>query len=166
MNIAIVYASYHGATGIIAGKIKDGLTEHQVDVYNLAKDKKIDLAKYGAVILGTPMRLFNIHGLLSSFLKKNVSTLADKKLFLYISAIMPDSEEKALLKMPAELKEKFIYTQIAGAIFEKKKTSLFEKIILKVIEKAILKGKIIDMNTVTPRRIDRFLSKVKEGIAE
>lgn len=112
-KVLVAYASKHGATEEIAGKIGQVLKEAglQADVMPVKKVK--DLKEYGAAVLGSSIYIAMWHKELVKFLTDNEKQLASLPVWLFSSGPMGEGD-------PVELSQ--------GWRFPEKQRSLIEGI--------------------------------------
>ncbi len=97
MKILIAYGTKYGSVKKCAEILKENL-EGSIDLYDLKKDKEIDLAKYDKVIIGGSIYMGKIQKEVKAFCEKNMSVLKDKRLGLYICCMREKEEAKEQLK--------------------------------------------------------------------
>ncbi len=92
-SVAVIYASRHGATKEIAEAIQSTLTEHGLSASLLSVDDKIDLAGFGAVILGSAVYMGRWVKDARAFAEENGEQLKAKALWLFSSGPIGETPE-------------------------------------------------------------------------
>lgn len=97
-NILVAYASRHGSTGEISNKIAEVLryAGHQVSLRDVSRP--IELDGYDAVIVGSSVYVGRWHKEAVQFLKENLETLAERKVWLFSSGPTGEGDPVELLK--------------------------------------------------------------------
>lgn len=109
-KIAVIHAGKYGSTEKYAGWIAE---ETGADVFDVNKVKAAELGGYDTVVLGGAIHAGRILGI--DFLKKNMDTLKDKRIFVY--AVGLNVEDDAIRKECVELnffKQPSAFTKIFG----------------------------------------------------
>jgi menaquinone-dependent protoporphyrinogen oxidase len=168
MTIAIVYASKHGATAEIAGRLAEQLDSLQqkadsaasttlIDLTNCT-DKNPDIAEFDTVILGTAFYAGNFMSSMKKFIAKAAQALSEKKIALFISGLVPDEEHqnKELTNaFPQELLDRAAATAFLGGRLRRKELSWFERM---VVKKAAQLTE--DVDTIDDEKIRAFAQKI------
>jgi len=94
-NKAIIFSSGLGKTRKIATYVAKGLN---ADVFDLKKQKTINLSEYKHVIFGTGIHAGKPYGALVEFLNNNKDQLSGKKKSLFLSCMYNDEKGEAQLK--------------------------------------------------------------------
>jgi menaquinone-dependent protoporphyrinogen oxidase len=141
-RVIVAYASKHGMTAEIAGKIGDTLRQSglQVDVLPVKSVK--DLAPYKAVVLGSAVYIAMWRKEFVKFLQKNENLLSGLPVWIFSSGPMGEGDPAELLhgwRLPEA--QKILIESIKprdaalfhGAI-DIKKMSMFEKWVLKRVK--------------------------------
>ena len=143
MKYAIIYASKAGGTEQSAKIIKDKLFfEHQVseddiDVIDLKKNKSIQISQYGRCILGTGIYVGKPHKLVKSFVNDNLKTLLQVPISLYICSLGTDKDNENYLKLfPKQLLEHASPISFFGGMVIFKRLNIFARLIMKLITKS------------------------------
>jgi len=141
-RLLVAYASKHGMTAEIAGKIGDTLRKSglQVDVLPVKKVK--DLALYKAVVLGSAVYIAMWRKEMVKFLQENELLLSERPVWFFSSGPLGEGDAAGLLQgwqfpeAQRSLIERIKPRDIAvfhGAI-DIKKMSFFEKWVLKRVK--------------------------------
>jgi len=100
-NKAVLYSSALGKTKKIANYVAKGL---DADVFDLKKQKSVDISGYDHIIFGTGIHAGRPYGALVDFLSNNKDQLTGKKASLFISCTFNGEKgETQLKKVSAEL---------------------------------------------------------------
>lgn len=108
MKVLVVYATKHGATAGIAGRIADILTRRGLDVTITPADRAGDVAAYGAYVVGGAAYMTHWLGEVSSFVRHNRRFLAHRPVWLYSSGPIGTDQVDAKgrdVRMASEPKE-------------------------------------------------------------
>ena len=156
MNTLILYATKYGAAREIAERISGcigGATLH-----DLKQGDVPALAGFDCVIIGSSVYAGSIRKEAKAFLKQNADSLRDKKLGLFLSGIGGSDEKKAFEdNFPPDILKAAKSASFLGGIFDPKKASAAERLIIKAVTK-----QSAYMNTVSDRKIQQFAEAVKE----
>jgi menaquinone-dependent protoporphyrinogen oxidase len=95
-RILIAYATKHGATAEIAERMADVLRGQGVQVDVLPVGRAVDVASYGAVVLGSAVYFGRWRKEAAAFLKANEPSLATRPVWLFSSG--PSGDGGAFLK--------------------------------------------------------------------
>jgi menaquinone-dependent protoporphyrinogen oxidase len=141
-RVLVAYASKHGMTAEIAGKIGDTLRQSGLQVEVLPVKSVKDLALYKAVVLGSAVYIAMWRKEIVKFLKDNESQLSERPVWVFSSGPMGEGDPAKLLhgwrfpEAQRSLIERIKPRDIAvfhGAI-DIKKMNLLEKWVLKNVK--------------------------------
>jgi menaquinone-dependent protoporphyrinogen oxidase len=134
MKTAVIYASSHGTTEKIAGKIKTGLGENATATFNLKTNKNIDLSLYDNIVIGGSIHAGSVQGSVKEFCKKNMVDLLQKRVALYVCAMNePEFEQELKGAFPEMLYNYAICKKVVGGEFNFEKLNFLERIIVKKV---------------------------------
>lgn len=157
MNTAIIYTTKHGTTEKIAAKIKSGLENDNTKLFNLKKNKKIDLQKFETVIIGGSIHAGSIQRKLKNFIKNNLSILIKQRIALFL--VCMEQGEKCKIQFnnafPAELRKISIADGFLGGEY------IFDK--MNFMERAIIKkmtGETSSVSKIDESSIEKFVKKI------
>lgn len=85
MNVLVAYASRHGSTREIAGRIADDLRRAGLSVDLVTVTEVKDLEGYDAFVVGSAAYMFHWMKEATAFVKRHRKVLADKPLWLFSS---------------------------------------------------------------------------------
>jgi len=98
---AVLYVSALGKTRKIANYVANGLN---ADVFDLKKQKSIDISKYDHIIFGTGIHAGKPYGAVVDFISKSKDQLSGKKTSLFLSCSYSNEKgETQLNKVSSEL---------------------------------------------------------------
>ena len=136
MKGIIVYKSKYGATKKYAQWLRE---ETGFDMIKVSDAKVVDLKKYEVLILAGGIYASGIP--VTSFLKKNIKALADKKIIVFCDGASPYEESafNAIRErvMTAELKDIPLY-YCRGA-FDLESMSFMDRNLCKILQKVVVK---------------------------
>jgi len=157
MKTIIVYTTKHGCTDKCAHTLANEL-DINTSLKNLETEKNIDFSQYDTVIIGSSIHAGAINKKLRNFVDKNVDTLLQKKLGLFICCMYEGKKalEQFQNAFPEILREKAIAHGIFGGQFDLEKMNFLEKAIVKKVanvEKSVSK--------INYANIKSFAEKIK-----
>lgn len=134
MSTLIVYTTRHGCTGKAVEILKNEL-ESDVAAVNLKENKKPDLSSFDTVIVGGSIHAGRIQGKIKKFCIKNLNTLKQKRLGLFLCCMEEGEKAQAQFDnaFPAELREHASATGLFGGEFNFDMMNFLEKAIIKKI---------------------------------
>jgi menaquinone-dependent protoporphyrinogen oxidase len=139
MSTLIMYASKHGSAEKCAEKLSEKLTG-KVDLCNIKEGKIPDLTGYEKIIIGGSIYAGRIQKELGDFCLKNIGLLKEKKTGLFICCMVKSSEEAQIKSsFPKELLSSAVVKESFGGEFRFKDMNLAEKVITKMVSKALSK---------------------------
>jgi menaquinone-dependent protoporphyrinogen oxidase len=160
MKTLIIYGSKHGATEKCTNLLK-GKLDGEVTTVNVKKDQVPDIALFDKVIIGGSIYIGSIQKEIKEFCSKNVDTLKDKKLGLFICCMRDGNEAQTQITaaFPQELISNASAWDYFGGEFTFSKMNMIEKFITKKIAK-------IDKDTsnILTDNIDQF-AKLMNGVS-
>jgi len=159
MKTLIAYATKHGCTEQCAKVLIEKLTE-KADLCNVKIIKDMDLSQYDKVIIGGSIYIGKIQKEITDFCSKNLESLKDKKVGLYICCMRDGEEVEQQLKdsFPQELLSNAISTGYFGGEFIFKKMNIMERFIVKKIVKVDK-----DISNILEENINRFALSMNNG---
>lgn len=136
MNTLIAYGTKYGCAKNCATELSKELNDN-VDIVNLKENNKIDLEKYGRVIIGGSVYIGKIQKEVTEFINLNLNDLTKKEIGLFICGMQEgDVIEKEIVdNFPQELLSKAKSVKHFGGEFVFKKMNFMEKTIVKKIVK-------------------------------
>lgn len=159
MKTLIAYGTKYGATEKIASMINEEMNNCDIDTVNL-KEQDIKVEKYEQVIIGSAIYMGRIRKEVKDFIDKNLYTLLDKEIGLFLCCMTEDvSEQDELIRrvLPGELISHSRAVIIPGGEFRLEKMNFIERFIVKKIsgviqsKSTIDKGKIIQFAEMLDR---------------
>ena len=105
MKVLIAFATRYGTTEKCAGILKNTLIEqqHDVDIIDLKKSKKIGLKDYNAIAIGGSFMMFRMNSLVIKFVKNNLDTLLKMRTGLFMCGADENWEEEIKKGFPEEI---------------------------------------------------------------
>ena len=149
MKTLILYATKYGAAAKIAERIAD-----EIDgavVHDLNQDGIPDLAGFDCIIVGSSVYAGMFRKEAKAFLSQNSDVLRQKKLGLFISGMSPDNENV----FDVDSKQIAEATALLGGIFDPKKASFMERLVMKAVTK-----QPVYTNTIDDDKIKRFVEEI------
>jgi menaquinone-dependent protoporphyrinogen oxidase len=155
MKTAIIYASNHGTTEEVAGKIQQGLGEDKARLFNLKHKNHFDLSQFDQIIVGGSIHAGSVQKRVRNFIDKNQPELLEKRLGLFLCCMHEQEAETEFNNAyPEILRSHATSKKIMGGEFR------FER--MNFIEKALVK-KIAGINQ-SVYKVDE--NKIKEFVEE
>lgn len=164
MSTLIVYATKHGSSKGCAVKLSEKLFG-KVDLINLKESGISNLEAYDKVVIGGSIYAGRIQKEISDFCLNDLSILKQKKIGLFICCMIKNSEEAQINNsFPEDLIANAVVKESFGGEFKFKDMSFAEKIITKMVSKALSKKDdsmgISDMkndiSTISEEKINEF----------
>lgn len=136
MSTLIVYGTKYGCAEKCAKILAEKLSG-DLEMYNLKERRDVDLSRYDSVIIGGSIYVGRIQKEVSEFCTKNLDSLKEKKIGLFICAMQSGDElEKELeIAFPKELSDNSIAKENFGGEFIMKKMNFLERAIVKKVSK-------------------------------
>jgi len=134
MKTAIIYRSHHGTTGKVANMISEEIGKENTCLFNLKKEKIIDLSNFDRVIIGGSIHAGSIQKSVKEFCADNMVALLEKPLGLFLSCM---EEQKAREQFdrayPELLRSHARSCKITGGEFNFDNMNFLEKAIIRKI---------------------------------
>jgi menaquinone-dependent protoporphyrinogen oxidase len=139
MSTLLVYATKYGSTEKCSKILAEKLTE-KVDIINLSaqnNNQEVSLADYDRVIIGGSIYMGKIQKVIDKFCLKNIRSLQEKKVGLYICCMSEgDAADQTLNKVfPKELLTSAVVKDYFGGEFNFEKMNFMDKFITKKVAK-------------------------------
>ena len=152
MKTLIIYASKYGCTEKCSNLLKDKLSG-EVKIVDIKKENVLEIDLFDTVIIGGSIYMGRIQKVVNEFCLKNISTLKNKKLGLFICCMNENeiAEKQINSSFPEELLTSAIATEHFGGEFIFKKMNFLERIIIKKISKTSN-----DKSTISEENINKF----------
>ncbi len=103
MKTALIYASKHGTTGLVAEKIRNLLIDDEVVLLNLDKQDRIELCNFGRIIIGSPLYSGSPLPVVRKFIEQNLLSLLQKEVGIFVCCMFSDKADKQINKGFPEL---------------------------------------------------------------
>ena len=154
MKTLILYATKYGATREIAERISDNL-EDAVS-YDLKQGDLPDLAEFDCVIIGSSLYAGSIRKEAKAFLAKNVDTLRQKKIGLFLSGMASEDGQKNFAdNFPGEIVQAAKASSVLGGIFDPSRVGRLERMVMKAVTK-----KSEYVSTIDDEKIKTFVKNM------
>ena len=153
MKTLIAYASKYGCTEKCGNLLGEKL-KGEFDLHNLKTGESIDFSKYEKVIIGGSIYMGKIQKEVTEFCSKNLVTLKNKKLGLFICNMREGDLAQTELEssFPQELQDLAISKEYLGGEFKISKMNFMDRLITKKIAKVDK-----DKSDILYENIDRFV---------
>jgi len=164
MSTLVVYATKHGSTGKCSEMLSEKI-KGKVDLFNLKDGRVPELSGYDKVIIGGSIYAGRIQKEVTEFCIKNLSTLKEKKIGLFICCMFQKSAEVQLnSSFPQELQKIAVARESFGGEMKFSEFNFFEKAITKMVSKMVSRENsdmpVIDMSKdlsmISEERINKF----------
>jgi len=134
MNTAIIYGTKHGSTHKCATTLANELGG-STNLYNLDSKTEVNLTIYDTIIIGGSIHAGAINKNVKKFIDKNISTLIEKKIGLYLCCMYEGDKalEQFQNAFPEELRNKAVAHGLFGGEFDFEKMNFLEKAIVKKV---------------------------------
>jgi len=134
MKTAIIYASKHGTTEMVARKIQEGLGDDQAQLFNLKRNKHFDLSSFEQVVVGGSIHAGSIQKHVSRFLDQHRPELLERRLGLFLCCMHEkEAENEFNAVFPEVLRNHAISSKIVGGEFRFDRMNFIEKVLVKKI---------------------------------
>ncbi|NTW24494.1 MAG: flavodoxin [Lentimicrobium sp.] len=134
MKTAIVYRSHHGTTEKVANMISEEIGKENTRLFNLKKEKLIDLSKFDRVIIGGSIHAGSIQKSVKEFCAGNMVALLEKPLGLFLSCMEDQkAREQFDSAYPELLRSHARSCKITGGEFNFDKMNFLEKAIIRKV---------------------------------
>ncbi|MBS4535647.1 flavodoxin [Clostridium sp. D2Q-14] len=135
MKTLILYCSDHGTTEKCANLLKNKINGN-VNVSNLKKNNKIEIANYDTVIIGGSVHMGNIQKTIVQFLQSNKSELLKKNLALFLCCGQQDNIDEYFKNFfPKDILEHSLAKINMGYSYDFDKLGFMKKMIIKKVAK-------------------------------
>jgi menaquinone-dependent protoporphyrinogen oxidase len=155
MYTLIVYRTNHGCVEKCANMLAQRLNG-KVEVQNLKNAGSLNLTSYESIIIGGSIYAGRIQKEVSEFCTRNMETLKNKRLGLFICGMQNEARETELnASFPKELLENSAAKEFFGGEFIFKKANFMERMIIKMIAKTDK-----DVLNLSEETIDSFANQM------
>jgi menaquinone-dependent protoporphyrinogen oxidase len=159
MKTAIIYTSKHGTTAKVTQMIAGRLSSNQMSIIDLKKEKHPDVNSYNRIILGTSIYAGASSKAMQHFCKKNLETLKQKRLALFVCGMELDvtkQQQELANAYPQELYKYAVSKCFAGGEFQFEKMNFFERAIIKRIAKTDK-----SVSQIREKDIEKFVADIR-----
>ncbi|MBN2777553.1 MAG: flavodoxin domain-containing protein [Bacteroidales bacterium] len=136
MKTAILFASSHGTTKMLAELIAQKLKNTTVDLINLKKIKTPQLAEYNTIIIGCSIHAGNIKSVVKKVFENNLVLLRSKNIALFLCCMNEHQKEAQFNNVfPEWLRKTSICNITPGGEFLFEEMNFIEKAIVRKVSK-------------------------------
>ncbi len=160
MNGIVLYGSFHGTTEYFAQLISSSLDIQCENIHNF-NIQDIDL--YDFIIIGSAIQKFKFHPAVNDFFSKNVDTLKNRKIFLFISCYNPLILNDILSQLNSEILASIKISMVLGGKIDWKKLCFVEKLLVYGIS-LIHKVKLKNFDSINIKRVEKFIERIKKNL--
>jgi len=133
-SIAIVFATTHGTTEMVAYELITRIGEDRAMAINLKNVKKVDLSQFNNVIIGGSIHAGKLNSRVTTFCNENLVDLLQKKVSLFICGMNHSQMDAQLTNaFPALLFSHATKKLSVGGEFRFNRMNFFEKLIVRKI---------------------------------
>lgn len=159
MRTAIVYATKHGTTEKVAQKIKEGLGEDKVQLFNLKKDKNFDINQFEQIIVGGSIHAGNIQKSIKNFIETHTQELLQKYLGLFLCCMYEDeAQEQFDRAYPEFLRSHATSNKLIGGELLFEEMNFFEKALIKKMA-----GVQESVSKIDQKKIEELVTEMKNN---
>lgn len=98
MKTAIIYASKHGTTALVANEIKNALIEDEVVLYNLNEQRLIELRGFDRILIGSSVYAGSVLSNVRKFVEQNLVDLLQKEVGIFVCCMYFDKAQEQIEK--------------------------------------------------------------------
>lgn len=162
METAIIYASKHGTTSLVAEKIKSLLIDDEVVLFNLDNQDRIELCHFERIIIGSPLYTGTPLPVVRKFIEQNLLALLQKKVGIFVCCMFFDKAEKQIIKgFPELLRNHARSIKNMGGEFRFEDMNCIERLVVKKISGAT--GSVSEINV---RNIELFVGELTAAASQ
>lgn len=162
MKTAIIFATHHGTTELVANVIGEQLINDFVDLINIDKMEHIDLTPYQRVIIGGSIHAGMIQKSVREFCSHNLEALLAKQVGLFICGMNDKQWEQELENaFPEKLRNHSDSNRIMGGEFKVEEMNIVEKFLVKKIT-----GVSSSVSNILHDQIEEFVGDLEEAVKE
>lgn len=162
MKTAIIFATHHGTTELVANVIGEQLINDFVDLINIDKMEHIDLTPYQRVIIGGSIHAGMIQKSIREFCSDNLEILLSKQVGLFICGMNDNQWEQELENaFPEKLRNHSDSNRIMGGEFKIEEMNIVEKFLVKKIT-----GVGSSVSNILHDQIEQLVADLEEAVHE
>lgn len=159
MKTAIIYASKHGTTSLVAEKIKNLLINDEVSLFNLDNQNRIELHNYDRIIIGSPLYAGTSLTVVRKFIEQHMLDLLQKEVGIFACCMFFDKAEKQINKgFPELLRNHARSVKNMGGEYRFEEMNYIERLVVKKISGTT--GSVSEINT---GNIEAFVRELSAG---
>jgi len=137
MKTAIIYASKHGTTNLVAQKIKSLLIDDEVVLFNLGNQDRIELHHFDRIIIGSPLYAGTTLPEVRKFIEHNLLDLLQKEVGIFVCCMFFDKFDKQISKgFPELLRNHARSIKNMGGAYRFDNMNCIERLVVKKISGA------------------------------
>ena len=156
MKTALIYASKHGTTGLVAEKIRNLLIDDEVVLLNLDKQDRIELCNFGRIIIGSPLYSGSPLPVVRKFIEQNMLDLLQKEIGIFVCSMFHDKADRQIMKgFPELLRNHARSIRNMGGEYRFEEMNCIERLVVKKISGAT--GSVSEINA---RNIELFVREL------
>jgi len=156
MKTLILYATKHGATKEIAGRIANKLDN--AAICDLKQGNTPTITDFDCIIIGSSLYAGSIRKEAKAFVAQNADVLSEKTIGLFLSGLAEEDNNYFATNFPKNLLDKVKAKGFLGGIFDPKKANMFERFVIKTVMKQSVYVEKIDDDAT-----DQFVSDMKRN---
>lgn len=162
MKTAIIYASKHGTTSLVAEKIKNLLIDDEVVLLNLDNQNRIELCNFERIIIGSPLYTGAPLPAVRKFIEQNLLALLQKEVGIFVCCMFFDKADRQIIKgFPELLRNHARSIKNMGGEFRFEDMNCIERIVVKKISGAT--GSVSEINV---RNIELFVGELTAAASQ
>ena len=162
MKTAVIYASKHGTTSLVAQKIKDLLTGDEVTLINLEDQSRIELRYFDRIIIGSPLYSGTSLPVIRKFIEQNLLGLLQKEVGIFVCCMFFDKADKQIIKgFPELLRNHARSIKNMGGEYRFEEMNCIERLVVKKISGAT--GSVSEINE---SNIELFVREMNAGASQ
>ncbi len=160
MSVIIIFQSRHGCTEKAAWKLQEEIKE-DIFIHDLSKNKKVNIEKADAVILGASIHAGRIQKRMRLLMQKKKDVLMRKKLGLFLCCMETGekAEEQFISNFPEDLRDHAVARGMFGGEFNFDKMNFLEKSIVKKVA-----GTQENVDNFNEQAVEKFATDFKQGL--
>jgi menaquinone-dependent protoporphyrinogen oxidase len=159
MRTAIVYATKHGTTGKVAGKLKEMLNSDEVELFNLAENNRIEFRSFDRILIGSSIYAGSIQPAVKKFVQQNMVDLLQKEVGIFVCCMFFEKAYEQIEKaFPEVLRNHAKSIKHMGGEFQFDQLNFIERVLVKKITGITNSVSKIDSNS-----IDSFINEINKN---
>lgn len=149
MKTAIIYASKHGTTALVAGEIKKSLVNDEVVLFNLNEQQKMELRHFDRIILGSSVYAGSVLPKVRKFVEQNMVELLQKEVGIFVCCMFFAKAQEQIEKgFPQALIQHASSAKHLGGEFRFEDMNFIERFLVKKMAGATASVSKIDYGNI------------------